>query len=494
MKEKKKSIRSRLPGKAEGLKNAWRFVTTRSADEVVTPRKNLCVSIERNSVSIAYVTRVFSKTSIKGFRKYALEKKGPPDPEDLATSVYLAIKELEAEGAEVTLSVPKSWAVIRTMEFPAAVRDNLPTAVMYELDRLTPFDPEDSYYGFRVLDESEEKLSAVVYATRSESLNGYIDALREKGVAVGKVTVNLAGIGALFRHMNRNKDAIFLDIDETGFEGALFIDGFVVDAFSGKFDPDDDRMKLEPLIAELMPTMESFKERKTPPHLILLGEEKSPIVRKLAGESRGLPVVLLDDDLVKSTLPGEQHGIPYAAIGGALESQMQDGVDLLSKGRQLRIKAPMALTALVFLAICGLIVYHLIAPLKVEKKALAEIDRQIRTRKNEVTRILELKDKVGTLEEQVATIGTFKQNAPPVLQIVKEVTENLPESAWATTLKFKGNSVIVSGYAESSAGLLSKLEASKILKNVAFMSPTLRDRRTNKERFSIKMDVEGAGR
>ncbi len=112
-------------------------------------------------------------------------------------------------------------------------------------------------------------------------------------------------------------------------------------------------------------------------------------------------------------------------------------------------------------------------------------------RNSEVSRVLKLKDEVSALEKEVAAMNEFKGRAPSALYIIKEVTENLPESAWATTFKVKGSSVTISGYAESPAGLLSKLEGSSYLKNVEFTSPPLRDRRTNKEAFSIKMEVEG---
>lgn len=491
MRFKTKHIPSWIPGSSEGLKHIWRFLTTRSADDVVLPRKNLCISIEKQGIYVAYVSQSFSKTAIRGCRKYTTEGDGFPGPDQVGTSAARAIEEMDAEGAEVTLSIPKAWTVIRTAEFPLSAKDNLANAVSYEMDRLTPFHQEDAFFGFRVLKEDAEKITIVLYAAREGLLKRYLDSLRERGVKVGKVTVNLAGIGALLRFMDKGRDSIFLEIDDTRYEGALFVDGFAVEAFTGNFRKDDEKVNLDILLSRLFPYKEVYQDRKEPPHLLLMGKGKNPLFNKLAGQSEGLPITLLDDDFVKADLPSTLQGIPYATIGGALESYLPDGIDILAKGRKILAKTPVAFTLLILLAICALFVYFLIAPLQAEKKELTEIDRQIRARKGEVSRVLKLKDEVSGLEEEVAAMNEFKGRAPSALYIIKEVTENLPQSAWVTTFKVKGGSVTVSGYAESSAGLLSKLEGSPYLKNVGFTSPTLRDRRTNKERFSIKMEVEG---
>ncbi|NIS74163.1 MAG: hypothetical protein GTO08_02570, partial [Deltaproteobacteria bacterium] len=139
---KSKSIPLWTHGSSERLKHIWRFLTTRSADDVVMPRKNLCIAIEKQGISVAYVSRALSKTTIRGFRKYTTEGDGFPGPDQVGTSAARAIEEMEAEGAKVTLAIPKAWTVIRTAEFPLAAKNNLASAVSHEMDRLTPFHQE----------------------------------------------------------------------------------------------------------------------------------------------------------------------------------------------------------------------------------------------------------------------------------------------------------------------------------------------------------------
>jgi hypothetical protein len=385
MRLKGKSIPSWTPGSSEGLKHIWRFLTTRSADDVVMPRNNLCIAIEKQGISVAYVSRAFSKTAIKDFRKHTTEGDGFPGPDQVGTSAAHAIEEMDAEGAEVTLAIPKAWTVIRTAEFPLAAKDNLANAVSHELDRLTPFHQEDAFFGFRVLKEDAEKITIVLYAAREGLLNRYLGSLRERGLTVDRITINLAGIGALLRFMDKGRDSIFLEIDDTGYEGAVFLDGFAVAAFTGNLRKDDEKANLDILLRRLFPYKEFYRDRKEIPRLLLLGKGKNPLFNKLAGQSEGLPVTILDDDFVKLDVPSNLQGIPYATTGGALESYLPDGIDILPKDRKILAKTPVALTLLILLAICTLFVYFLITPLQAEKKELAEIDRQMGMRKSEIS-------------------------------------------------------------------------------------------------------------
>ena len=97
---------------------------------------------------------------------------------------HLALNDFGAWKADITLSIPKAWAVIKTAEFPLAVKENLSNVVEYELDRITPFGSDDAFFDFRVVDEKEDKLVLLVIAAKADMIKPYIEALREKGVNV----------------------------------------------------------------------------------------------------------------------------------------------------------------------------------------------------------------------------------------------------------------------------------------------------------------------
>ncbi len=145
-----------------------------------------------------------------------------PSPEFLTSSLSLARAELRAEDCRLTLSLPKAWAVIKTVEYPASVLENISNVIAFELDRITPFTPENAYYDFRVLKEEAGKVNILVAAVRADLLEPYLKAIQEKGFKVDQITVNLLGLSTLCRYIQKTDQVLFVGIDENQYEGVFF--------------------------------------------------------------------------------------------------------------------------------------------------------------------------------------------------------------------------------------------------------------------------------
>src|SRR4030042_5435385 len=190
---------------------------------------------------------------------------------------------------------------------------------------------------------------------------------------------------------------------------------------------------------------------------------------------------------------GPQAKIPFAAIGGVLESlwSKANGLDLLKKGCHEIPRTPMVFTVILMLSIIVMWIFYMIAPLKVEEKRLHEIDRQIMLRKEDVRKVETLKKEIEALNDEISTINNFKENRPMALNIIRELTTILPKNTWLTRVRITGSTVDIEGYAGSATGLLPKLEASNYFKKAEVASPTFGGGRMNADRFNIKMEIEG---
>ena len=76
-----------------------------------------------------------------------------------------------------------------------------------------------------------------------------------------------------------------------------------------------------------------------------------------------------------------------------------------------------------------------------------------------------------------------------VLAYLRDITVRLPESAYLTTFRFKGDRVEIDGIADSAAGLISVLEESPNFANVEFTAPTTKYLQ-DQQRFSLRMGLE----
>jgi len=489
-----KKLTSAVSVPAARLKSIWeplrRVLTFSLADESIAPAKNVTVSIEKDVISVAYASRMFSRIRIKGSKTYPVEERFPT-PENLASSVALAINALGAPRTDVTLSIPKAWTIIKIADFPSTIKDNVPDVVSYEMDRLTPFSPGEVFYDFRILKERAEKLTLLIVVVKADLITPYLEALAEKGYHVGRVTLNLSGIGTLCSYVHRCSDSVFVKVSEKDYEGAVFSGGSLTGAFTGIFKSGDERAKADMLAAEIDSLAgEARKEGKSPNVMISL-KDRNPSLGEMLKLRLTMPFRILEETDMPLGLKARE--IPLEAAGGVIESLWRKaaGLNLLLKGRQEKVKYPVALTAILVIALITVWALYLVAPVKIEGNRLQEIERQIAMRKDEVRKVEALKKDVAALESEVSTITDFKEGRPMALAIIKELTTILPKTAWLSRARITETTVEVEGYASSSTELLPKLEASKYLKKVEFASPTFRDARMNADRFNIKMEIEG---
>lgn len=482
-----------------GFKKLWKplsgILTFSLADDAIYPARTLSASLEKGLLSVTHGSRFLSQIRVRGIREYYFDDDKYPQPEVFASSLSLAMSDLGASRSDVSFGIPKAWAVIRTTQFPATVKENLSNVVSYELDRITPFRSEDAFYDFRILGEDAGKLTVLVAAAKTDVVQPYIDALKEKGIAVGRVTVNLSGIETLCRYMDRKDtgtDFVFVETKKEGYEGALFLNGSIT-TFAGNFPGEDEKTKADTIVPEITRSVNTITQHGRTPQVVLLLRDKNPSLRELLKSRVVQPLKILNETDMPVRLSGQYKEIPYAAIGAALESlwKKAKGFDLLSKGADEKPKSPMALTIILIIAILAMWILYIIAPLRVEEKRLQEIDRQISLRKEEVNKIESLKKEIDALSNEISTINGFKENKPMALNILKELTTILPRNTWATRVRITEASVELEGYSSSATGLLSKLEASRYFKKSEFASPTFRDTRMNADRFNIKMAIEG---
>jgi len=165
----------------------WKILSFSIADDRIAPKQCLSVLIERGGISVVYGTRLFTQMKIRGIRRYRFEDGKYPTPESLSSAVVLALNDLKAAKAQVLLVIPKAWAIMKTAELPLTVKDNLSDVISFELDRLTPLSSERAFYDFRIIAEDETRLQIMLTAMKSDVLQPYLEALKEKGITAGRL-------------------------------------------------------------------------------------------------------------------------------------------------------------------------------------------------------------------------------------------------------------------------------------------------------------------
>ena len=469
---------------------AWKVLTFNLIDGVLLPKKCLAVSLEKGAVSMAYGVRFLSKPRIKGFKKYYFDEGKITSPENLITAVSLAIDKLKASGAEVVLSIPQEFLVVRTAKLPLVVKENITSVMSYELDRLTPFTSAEAMYDFKIYDEDNGQLKVIIAAARIDVLKPYLDVLREKQIHVARITVSAASLGTLCRAFDNGNDAICVSINNEGYEGCLMKGGNLASTLHGVFSGNDRNENLDCVAEALAPFLAQVRSESVSPMVFLCSAEEGYTMLE---QRLGFPVKILKKDDIRSKFKTANGEIIFAPLGGLLEEiwLRAKGFNLASKGAREAKKTPMAITIILCSIMLAMIVPYLVVPFELEKRRLREVDAQIVSRKGEIKKIEALKKEIGALSAEIEQIKDFKESRPMALNIMKELTTILPKTVWLTRTRITEETVEIEGYAGAATEILTKLEQSPLFKKVEFTSPTIRDAKMNLDRFVVKMEIEG---
>ncbi len=488
----------RLRGVASGLlaggecvaKPVWRLLTLSLTEGVAVPVRAVAVSLEKGGFSVVAGSRFLSRIGARKALSYSLDDGKQAGPERVASAVSLALRELGASRSRITLTIPREWVVVRGVTLPGNVKENLTEVIAYELDRLTPFSAESSYYDFKLLGEEDGKLSLLVAAARRDLVDRYLGALKGEGVRIERLTIGASSLATLAAYACRSPESVCVEVGSHAFQGAHTRANGLSSSFWGAFPSEDAESRIETMAAVLRPVIDSARSRgATPPVMIAAKDGDYGALQKRLD----VPVRRLDEESRIRRLSAHGDGLSWAAAGALVESLWPGaaGLNLLEKGSHKRKAVPRAFTMVLIALLLAVWVPYALLPLQREEKRLAEIERQISLRKEEVKKVEYLRKETGDLAEEIALIDQFKRGKPMAVAILKELTAILPKTAWTTRVRITDTGVGIEGYAKAASALLPVLEQSSYLEKVEFSSPIMRDMKLDVERFAIKMEMEG---
>jgi general secretion pathway protein L len=466
----------------------WKYLSFRLDDNFFSISKVVCISIEANGIYLVHGTKILWKTSIKYFKKFPLEEDKALTPEYLASVVSKALDEMGARKASFFLCIPRSWTIVQVAEFPVTVKENLANVISYELDRLTPLTPENAYYDYKIIDETQKKINVLLTVAKADRINSFLEALRSKNVKIEKLSVSAFVIKYFIKDIYKIKNSIFISVNDRAYECGAIINDFTVHCISGEIQNLDDS-QIDQIIKETRPLIDIFTKSGNPEKIVIHADEK--YYKKFSGKLSGLPVFNLNRENKLGLLKGNKDISPFA-VGCFLETVAADhnGFNLLSGKNGKQEKMPFITTAILLAVIFLIGAFYVVSPIISGQKSIEQIDEHINSLKPEIKKIEALKKEMDLISSDIKTINNFKKHSIPTIDVLKELTKILPDKAWLTRVRVTEDSVELEGYAASATAIISKLENSKYFQKAEFASPTFRDQKQNNERFVIKMELK----
>ncbi len=398
------------------------------------------------------------------------------------------LRENQISPASVFLGIPRNTAILKYLEFPITVKENLRESLGYEMDKYVPFNSEDVYFDFQVLSEDKAvgRLQLLLVVVKKQTLSPFLAIGRQLGVGISGVEISSTALASYFFRWGEKGNRTFksfIYMREHGLESGLVQDGML--RYSRVLSRSEDLMEAIP--ANLARMQREFGESNESLDTVFCGAEADvPLLEGLYGMN-GINIRLVD--LSRAQIPSTNL---IAAYGLALKGIQKTSMNINLLPPALRKKPSKlkyyAMFGLVSLTILGALAWGGGAFFQ-HQWTLDRLEEEIEKLGSQLKKIERIKAEKMRIEDRINYLTTVRQGGLPVLDVLKELSERIPEDAWVNRFDFSEKGVQIHGEAASASELIPLLEASPMFGGVAFSSAITRVR-DGKERFRIGLNLK----
>jgi Tfp pilus assembly protein PilN len=448
------------------------------------------INIESNRVSLVYLKRSLKKLGLAAHAMYPLEKE---DPEEKTAEIRKVVNEFLKEhqilSADIFLGIPRDLTILRYIELPLAVKENLRGTLLYEMEKYVPLPVSDIYFDCQIIAEDREanKLKVLLIVVRKELIDPYLDLENRFGAGISGIEIHSTALANYFSYRPNTPNVDTYAIVCLGKEHLeLSIVHKRLLNYSKYVKTDQKGEGLQCLVLE---ELELLRKTLGPEQgrleVVLCGSDADCVVELLKErEDIGLRPLVLSGAGIPSDLLAPAYGL---ALKGIQKTPMD--INLLPVGLRKKVSKVGYYTMFV---LAGLLILSILAwggsSLLHQKRVSDKFDSEIKRLGIEVANINRTQARLKELENKIDAINTLRQRHLPALSVLRDLSKEIPEGAWLDRFALTDKGGDIDGSADSASALIPLLAASPLLKDVAFLSPITKVK-DGKERFRIGFKV-----
>jgi general secretion pathway protein L len=400
-----------------------------------------------------------------------------------------------------SISIPREKSVVCFISLPMATKENLRKVVEYEVPKYTPFEREEVYFDYQILKEEKDWLRLFAVFVKKTEVDPYLSLLKKIGIEPISIQIPSAAAFNLFQYHKGAKEgdvSVLLDVTEPFFEMNLLQGKDWQESFHLPLPPEKKESKMLNTLKR-----SGLKEDLFPKSTFFVYgldmDENLLVTLKESGQIKGAFLPPLNKiEAEKEKLPALQK--IYASIGVPLKGLINTQVDLNLLPVEMRKKvreigrplsAVLTFIALALALTWGVGVYQRYS------NELDAINTEIKKRKPEVEAVDKLQKKKEELGKEIFELRKIKSEETSKIEILKELTQLMPNTAWIWNFKYNGKEIEINGFADSASDLIPLLDKSLLFEEVQFSAPVTKEKQMRpegekeKERFKIKAKLEG---
>ncbi len=397
------------------------------------------------------------------------------------------MRENRISPASVFLGIPRSKAILRYLEYPIAVKENLRETLAYELEKHVPFRPEDVCFDFQIISENKvtDRLKLLLVVAKKQELSPILALSEQLSFGISGVGVSATALCDYFFWWNKKKNGIirsFIYASGGHIELGLLKDGMLIHSR----DLPKNEALVDVIPAALKKMCRDFSEDDDAFETVFCGMEKDDSFLKVFDRIEGITVRRLD--LSRTQIPSTSLLVAY---GLALKGVRKTSMDLNLLPFAMR-KKPSKFKYYTMFMLASLVLLGALAwgggVFFQRQWTLDNLDGEIKKLESKLNAFERLKTEKQILEDRIDYLNTLREGGPPVLNILRELSERVPKDAWLSRFNFSEKGIELEGAATSASKLIPLLEASPIFGDVAFLSAIRKQ--GNKDRFRIGLSLK----
>jgi Tfp pilus assembly protein PilN len=399
----------------------------------------------------------------------------------------------------IVLGIPRKDVVLRYLDLPSEVKDDLKQVIQYQVQSFEPTDEDSYYYDYVLLNEQsvQKKISILLIMVRKSVLDGHLRLMKNLEISPTAVVFSSIGLANLFLQNPKeltNRAYVLADIGVSGLELLALRQGSLL--YSREAAKEDGQSWSDLFLKEVN---EAISKIRLGPDgilekILLAGESSESAQEEIKAQ---IPECELLRKSLRLSVPVEN--IPYVQ-----EAAAALGLAFTGMGRNLSIKANLLPPnirsrqmrwAYVPAAILSLVILLLIAAMGFRQMAqnrilVSMLDKEIKSKNTAVKRVQALKNQSAALEAKIELMERLVNTKDRNLEVLQELTTILPADTFLTSYSNRDGIIQLRGLSGSSADLVPKLEKSSLLWDVNQKGTIFRDNSTGKDNFTIDAKLE----
>jgi Tfp pilus assembly protein PilN len=409
------------------------------------------------------------------------------DREQLRQEIQLFFKSNRLSRDNIVLGIPRKDIVLRYLDFPSEVEDNLKQVVHYQVQTFEPTEEEKYYYDYILLDGNRKKAL----------LDEYLQYLLDLGIRPTMVLGCSFGLSNIFLRSTKDiqeKTFILADLSSSTLELTALRHGALI--YSREVPKGGDQTWKDLILHEIDQAASKMRlgPNDTLEKIILAGESSESAYGEISAE-------IPDCELLKSSIPFDVPGDNKSHLNEAASSLglafsgmvRRPSLKMNLLPPELRIRqtrwayVPAILLGLAIIVLSIGIGFHRTIQ---NGKLIGRLDDEIQKLEVPVARVQSIRNQADNLHKRIQSVEKLLGQRDMNLEILRELTTILPADTYLNTYNYRNGAVRIGGLSGSSSDLISKLEDSPLLKDVGTSGPIYKDARTGKNRFTLNAQLE----